>query len=212
MEFAVRNEARFLSHRETMRLMARAAARAGVPMKFSQGFNPRRRISLPLPRPVGVAGLAERAILELAEPMAADEASDRLAGQLPAGLELIACRLIHGAAPRAAAATYRLEARAEEAATLRRRVDAWNRANRWPIRRPSRKSRRAPAELDLKGLARIAFDGAVATIRLRRRGDTWARPDEVLHVLALAASDRARLVRTAIQWTSQTTDVPADAG
>ena len=195
-----------------MRLMARAAARAGVPIKYSQGFNPRHRISLPLPRPVGVAALAERAIVELAEPMATDEAPDRLGGQLPAGVELIACRLTQGAAPHATAVTYRLDVRRDETEMLRRRIDAWDRADTWPIRRPSRKRRQAAGDLNLKSLARIAFDGHAATIRLRPQGNIWARPDEVLEALGLSPSDRARLVRTAIEWKGEQTDWPAQSG
>jgi len=45
---------RFLSHAETLRVFQRACVRAGINLQYSRGFNPRPRMSLPLPRPVGV--------------------------------------------------------------------------------------------------------------------------------------------------------------
>lgn len=212
IDFAITGEGRFLSHHETMRLLARAAARAGLPIRYSEGFNPRRRISLPLPRPVGVAGLAERAIIELTDPIDPVDAHERLARQLPPGVDVIACRVSDRDAPRASAGTYRLEARGDEPAALRARIDQWGDAETWPIRRPARKRRRVDTELDLKTLAQIDFDGRAVTIRLRPRGDTWARPDEILEALALQPFDRARLVRTAIEWTCQTKDRPTESG
>ncbi len=38
-----------------LRVFQRACVRAGIEIQYSQGFNPRPKLSLPLPRPVGVA-------------------------------------------------------------------------------------------------------------------------------------------------------------
>lgn len=43
-----------MSHIETMRLFQRACVRADIPLRYSQGFNPRPKLSLPLPRTVAV--------------------------------------------------------------------------------------------------------------------------------------------------------------
>lgn len=56
VRFAIAGSLRFLSHAETLRLFERACARASVPVKYTQGFNPHPKQSLPLPRAVGVAG------------------------------------------------------------------------------------------------------------------------------------------------------------
>ena len=42
-----------------MGVFARAFRRAGLPLRMSQGFNPRPRFSLPAPLPVGIEGLEE---------------------------------------------------------------------------------------------------------------------------------------------------------
>ena len=65
VRFAIGGLLRFLSHAETMRLFERACARAGVPVKYTQGFNPHPKLSLPLPRPVGVASDDELLVLRI---------------------------------------------------------------------------------------------------------------------------------------------------
>ena len=54
MKFRIGRSLRFLSHAETLSLFQRACVRAGIDLCYSQGFNPRPKLSLPLPRPVGV--------------------------------------------------------------------------------------------------------------------------------------------------------------
>ena len=53
--FKIYGNLRFLSHAETVRLILRALTRSGVALRYSEGFNPRPRLSLPLPRSVAVA-------------------------------------------------------------------------------------------------------------------------------------------------------------
>lgn len=55
IKFKIGGTLRFLSHAETVRLFQRACVRAGINMRYSQGFNPRPKLSLPLPRTVAVA-------------------------------------------------------------------------------------------------------------------------------------------------------------
>lgn len=67
VRFAIGEALRFLSHAETMRLWERACVRAEMPIKYTQGFNPHAKLSLPLPRAVGVAADDERLLLRLFE-------------------------------------------------------------------------------------------------------------------------------------------------
>ena len=67
--FSVTGDLRFISHRDTIRVFQRALARASLPVRYSEGFNPHPRLSLPLPRPVGVASEAEIIIVEFDQAM-----------------------------------------------------------------------------------------------------------------------------------------------
>ncbi len=83
VRFGIGGGLRFLSHAETVRLFERACGRADVPVKYTQGFNPHVKLSLPLPRAVGVASDDERLILRLFEtqgfPLAESAQTERLA-------------------------------------------------------------------------------------------------------------------------------------
>lgn len=90
IRYAVDGDLRFISHHDTLRLFERALARAGLPVLFSQGFNPRPRMSIVLPRPVGVASRDELLVVELTDEMDANEALSRLSQHMPVGLMLLA--------------------------------------------------------------------------------------------------------------------------
>ncbi|AQT68880.1 radical SAM-linked protein [Anaerohalosphaera lusitana] len=89
-------------------MIERALIRADIPVKFSQGFNPRPRLSLPLPRSVGTACERDLACvgLDAAEPDERLIAED-LARELPAGADLLEIEIREGRiSPHASAATY----------------------------------------------------------------------------------------------------------
>ena len=96
IKFKVQGNFRFLSHAETLKLFQRACVRAGINVQYSQGFNPRPRMSLPLPRSVGVESDDELLCMRFSHEtdsasgdMNALQVGSRLSGQLPQGCELI---------------------------------------------------------------------------------------------------------------------------
>ena len=78
IEFAVAGDLKFISHHDTMRLFQRALARARLPIRFTQGFNPHPKITVPLPRPVGVASEAECIIIETTTDLDPNSLRERL--------------------------------------------------------------------------------------------------------------------------------------
>lgn len=74
---------RFLSHLDWRRFLERAFRRAGVPLRFSQGYNPHPRIFLAGELPTGVAGLNEWALVETTEEIDAEQFRTSLDDQLP---------------------------------------------------------------------------------------------------------------------------------
>lgn len=57
--FTKTGEAVWMSHLDLMRLMQRAFKRAGLPLKHTQGYNPRPSVSIALPLSVGVESECE---------------------------------------------------------------------------------------------------------------------------------------------------------
>jgi len=63
--FEKTGNALWISHLDLMRLFQRAFKRAGLPLKHTQGFNPRPSVSIALPLSVGVASHCELLDFEL---------------------------------------------------------------------------------------------------------------------------------------------------
>ena len=96
IKFKIDRHLRFLSHSETMSVFQRACVRAGINLRYSQGFNPRPKLSLPLPRSVGVESDDELLVLKLVGPpesFDADSIMSRLSDQLPDGCRLLSVQL-----------------------------------------------------------------------------------------------------------------------
>lgn len=89
-----RGALRFISHHDMLRLLERSMRRAGLPLRYSAGFNPRPRIVLPVPLEVGVESVDEPVELELAGWLPTTDIKERLAASLPADILLYSVRLL----------------------------------------------------------------------------------------------------------------------
>ena len=99
VRFTVSGNWRFLSHMETLKVFQRACMRAGLQIEFTRGFNPHPKLSLPLPRPVGLESedelLCFRMVWDpngLSHGDLRSQIKNKLQEQLPAGLDLISVR------------------------------------------------------------------------------------------------------------------------
>jgi radical SAM-linked protein len=80
---------RWLGHLDILRTFERAIRRAALPIAFSNGFNPRERISFASALSTGVTGAAELAILELTDHLQPTAITDRLNATLPPGIRIL---------------------------------------------------------------------------------------------------------------------------
>src|SRR3954447_8129367 len=79
---------RFISHHDLMRAIMRAVRRAAIPVRLTEGFNPRPRIIFPVALEVGIASLDEAAEIELTQCISTQEIQDRLSSVFPQALKL----------------------------------------------------------------------------------------------------------------------------
>ncbi len=84
--YSRRGDIRFLSHLETASLIVRAMIRARLPLKYSEGFNPKPRVSFRGALPVGVKALAEPFFVELTRKIDPDEIVSSINETLPMGI------------------------------------------------------------------------------------------------------------------------------
>lgn len=201
-EFAIDGDLRFISHHDTLRLFRRACARADLPLRFSQGFNPQPKLTLPLPRPVGVASSAEVLVIELDEPVQPDEALSRLRRQMPDGITLRAARAVPpGQKPAPDAVRYRLELQGEPADDINQRIQHMMDADTLHSERTNPKNETVRS-VDIRPfLLGIDMQDNAVEFTLRVTGGGSARPGEIAALLGLDARySNLRIRRMEVKW------------
>lgn len=80
---------KFISHLDMIRMFSRAFKRAGIPVKWSQGFNPNPLLSIAVPLSVGLESEDEVMDLELEDDYDLTRLKPDLQKHLPQGIEII---------------------------------------------------------------------------------------------------------------------------
>ena len=89
LRFEKTGRAVYISHLDLMATMQRAFARAGLELKYSEGFNPHPLISILLPLSVGTGSRCELMDFRLREDAAPEELPARLTAVLPEGIRVL---------------------------------------------------------------------------------------------------------------------------
>ena len=197
-EYALHGDLRYLSHHDELRLLARALARAGWPVCFSRGFNPIPRLSLPLPRSVGMTSYCQWALVELHEQRTAPELFDSRAEALPPDCTLK--QVLAPAArqtPHALGVEYAVDLDPPDALAVGSRLGRLMTAEELVVQRHGKHWPEAQA-LDIRPwIETLTLDGPVLRMRLRCTQQRTARPSEILAELGLAIDAYAHRVRRA---------------
>jgi len=94
LQFSKTNEARFLSHLEMAKVFARAARRAALRLRYSEGYHPQPRIGFGPALSVGFESLAEFVDIELLDDILVETLILRLNKELPQGIRILSGREI----------------------------------------------------------------------------------------------------------------------
>ena len=81
-------EIRFLGHLDYLRTMERVVVRSGIPIAFSEGFNPHMKISLDSALAVGVTADPLYMEIKLEKDMPIEEVKDRMQREMPKGMTI----------------------------------------------------------------------------------------------------------------------------
>ena len=211
IKFKIGGSLRFLSHAETLKLFQRACVRAGIDMQYSQGFNPRPKLSLPLPRTVGVASDDDILCLRASRDLNGQRVTEYesriragLAGQLPGGCELLSVEVAkENTSYQPTSATYILPLRPEyingeqksrierllerDSCNLQRRIDAKKERFKNVDVRPFLKS--------------IEMVDSEIVVECKISPEGTIRVDEILELLELDTEDlTGPIKRTNVKW------------
>ena len=92
VKFRIFGVLRYLSHAERVTMFQRGFARSGIEIRYSEGFNPRPKLSLPLPGCVGVESEGDLACITICagkESVDLEHIQRQISDQMPQGCDII---------------------------------------------------------------------------------------------------------------------------
>ena len=89
LRFSKTGRAKYISHLDLMATMRRALIRAGVELKYSEGFNPHPYMSIALPLSVGSSSICELMDIGVAADATPDDLPQTINKVMPEGLAVI---------------------------------------------------------------------------------------------------------------------------
>ncbi|OQX28261.1 MAG: B12-binding domain-containing radical SAM protein, partial [Desulfobacteraceae bacterium IS3] len=93
LSYSKLGEAKYFGHLELANIFIRAVRRAGIPVKYSEGFHPLPKISFNDPLPVGIESMNELMYLSVPETVKPENITEALNRQLPKGIIIKECRI-----------------------------------------------------------------------------------------------------------------------
>jgi radical SAM-linked protein len=216
---SVEGDLRFLSHHDTVRALEYAATRAGLPLRYSQGFNPHPHLAVLPPCPVGVTSRDGIVVISLERPdtdggeaeqsVDAEALVGALQAQAPRGMRFLRAAPLAGKAmPLPRKVRYELPLEKGQQDAVARRLEELAGKDRWVVaRRATPKQARPGQAMESRD---IDIRPMVTELRLEEGrlswsavpcGDAWARPGEMLKLLGLEERmDLAAVERTAVEY------------
>lgn len=197
LRFARHEPAIWLGHLDLMRTFERTVRRAGLPVTWSQGFNPRPHLEFALPIGVGLATQDDYVDILMTEPLDEKMLLKRLNSAFPAGLEVLDVKIVPAEGPSLmsliAASDYLLQGSGLAAAS--RQLDAVPEGQPWLVEKNS-KGKLVTIDIRPLLISQTIVAEDLLLVRVRAGSRDNLRPDLLLKVLVhlggldeLAAAD-----------------------
>ncbi len=90
--FKKRGDIRYISHLDLMRTMTRAIRRSGIPLWYTEGFNPHPYMTFALPLSLGMESLCESMDIRIEDETPDSEILAALQSAMPQGIEVTAVK------------------------------------------------------------------------------------------------------------------------
>ena len=91
IKYAKGESVKYVSHLDTLKTFTRAARRADLPLKYSQGFNPHPHMVFGLPSSVGIISVSEYADIDFEDGVTCQKIQNGLNACLPDGFRVLDC-------------------------------------------------------------------------------------------------------------------------
>lgn len=178
VKFSKQGDLRYVGHLDLQRLIERALRRSNLPIRYSQGFNPKVRLNLASALPLGQESQSEVMDFWLEELVQPEAVAMTLNEALPVGVRVLEANLISGKLPslqdslRESIFTVRFP---NDADSARRQVDAILSQDQIPVTRRNKTMDLKPLILGHEWLKPDLFE-----IRLSAIPNATGRVDELL--------------------------------
>lgn len=187
-------EIRFLGHLDYLRTMERVVVRSGIPIAFSEGFNPHMKISLDSALAVGVTADPLYMEIKLEKDMPIEEVKERMQREMPKGMTIYYIEEAAQEWPKFVAFfnedAYEMEGPVTEGADAEAAKEAIARFNALPSFIYQRVTPKKVREMDVKPMimepmkVRIEGERAYLTFSLIRSNTGTVQPKDVWKMLA----------------------------
>ena len=188
---------RFLSHLDLMTVFQRAAARAKVPLAFSQGFNPHPKISFGPALSVGMESETEYLDMETDPLIDLLAITKALNHSLPQGIRILEARIIPRKAPSLSGSisryVYAVEVPGSCSSNLADRVKKFGERASVIVERQGKQKDIKPAIESISPAP--STDGAVLEVTLQDRVEARARIQDVIEKLFEIGPEESALFR-----------------
>lgn len=192
IKFAKYGVMKFIGHLDMMRFFQKAVRRAGIAVKYSEGYSPHQIMSFASPLGVGIESRGEYLDLEVSSIASAEDVKQALNRVMVEGVEVLSVTVLSDQAKNAmasvAAAAYRLQMKEGRfpIADLSSKIQDFYHQDRIPC---IKKTKRSVAELDLKqGIYEIGADADEAVYMLLNASSSGSiKPAMVFEAFCLFA-------------------------
>ena len=201
--FEKKGPSKYMSHLDLMRCMTRTIRRAGVPIWYTEGFNPHPFMTFALPLPLGTAGMCESMDIRLTTDMSFDEIKTRLNNSLCEGIVVTEVNYVGKKATEIHSAIYSIRLSATEAGgeILSKNIERYLSQNEVTVQKKNKKKQLV--DIDIKPhimdfSVKSEGEFAILNIRLPAGNDLNINPAIVLKGFESAnniAFERCDIVR-----------------
>jgi len=202
LEYAKVDSARLLSHLEMLQVFFRAFRRVGLPLRYSQGFNPTPRVSFSPALPLGTESHAEHVTIELSAPLVdLDLETERLNRELPRGVVI---KKIESALKKSYQHYVVCYEIILEKPLLPADLEAFMGLNEWILQQERKKSLRL---VDARPLVRelsLADSGNLRLVLVNEAGKPGIKPLELVQAIKKISDEEMFTARVVKMWAQET--------
>lgn len=94
IKFAKYGSMKYVGHLDIMRYFQKAIRRSGIPIRYSEGFNPHQIMSFAAPLGVGITSQGEYMDIELNDVLPSSQGVERLKAQMVEGMDVLQFRYL----------------------------------------------------------------------------------------------------------------------